>query len=159
MDSAAPADDLRTPEYLGALYRALLELACWVENGTEPSPATNYRLERNLPLVPAAAKERGGVQPVVELLANGGKRAEIQAGEAVKLTLAVQHPNEGEFVRRLEWSFEGENFESGDEKTDGLEHIYRMPGTYFAAVRVTSNRSEDPFTDVQNIDRVRVVVK
>jgi len=155
MDNAAPATDLRTPEYLGALYRALLELARWVETGEVPSPDTCYTLERNLPTVPADARTRGGVQPVLQLLANGSKRAEIKAGESVALTLEIQHPNANEFVRKIEWSFEGEPFAVGG---DSAGHRYAQPGTYFVAVRVTANQSEDPFTDIQNIDRVRIVV-
>ena len=40
-------------------------------------------------------------------------------------------------------------------------HVYVKPGTYFAVLRVTSQREADPSTPygrVQNLARVRVVV-
>ena len=37
---------------------------------------------------------------------------------------------------------------------------YDHPGTYFATVRIASNRKgeSDPFTQVLNLDRVRIIV-
>lgn len=42
------------------------------------------------------------------------------------------------------------------------EHVFETPGTYFVSVRVKSQRNGDKndlFTQVKNIDRVRVVVE
>ncbi len=155
MDLAATDDDLRTPGYLGALYRALIELARWVETGEEPTLPTVYRMSGGLPVLPSTAAARGGVQPVLTLLANGEKRCEIAAGDTVHFELTIDHATAADFTQTVEWSFEGESFARG---TDAASHRYAAPGTYFAAVRVTANRSDDPFTGVQNIDRVRVVV-
>ena len=43
-----------------------------------------------------------------------------------------------------------------------ITHAFDKPGTYFVSVRVTSQRSGnalDPFTQVKNLDRVRVIVE
>ena len=43
-----------------------------------------------------------------------------------------------------------------------LAHTFTAPGTYFAVLRVTAHRegdADETFTRVQNLDRVRVVVR
>ena len=156
MDSASRAEDLHTPGYLGALYRALLELPQWVERGIRPSAGTRYRMENGLPTVPAGAAARGGVQPVLTLLADGYVRDEIRAGDTVAFTLRVEHPHPADRTVRIEWSFDGEPFAAGGP---AAFHRYDAPGTHFAAVRVTANRSDDLFTAIENIARARIVVE
>ena len=45
-------------------------------------------------------------------------------------------------------------------KLDG-SHRYTAPGTYYVSVKVASSRSgrAEPFAQVENLDRVRVVVR
>ncbi len=41
-------------------------------------------------------------------------------------------------------------------------HYFNDPGTYFASVRISSQRNgdaDDIFTQVKNLDRVRIIVK
>ena len=46
-----------------------------------------------------------------------------------------------------------------DQVTLEATHTYAEPGTYFAVLRITSQRDpESPFARVQNLDRVRIVV-
>ena len=72
----------------------------------------------------------------------------------------------------MEYSFEGETdfpykgeFQLTDGGTKGTaktEHRFLEPGVYFAVVKVRSQRNgnkDDVFTQVRNIDRVRVVVE
>ena len=66
--------------YGGALQQALRDLAAWVEEGVRPlEPA--YRIVDTQLVLPASAAERGGIQPVIALTANGGARAEVAVGE------------------------------------------------------------------------------
>ena len=54
-------------------------------------------------------------------------------------------------------------------ETDGLcgaiselKHSFDHPGTYFVSVRITSQRNgntSDPFTQIQNLDRVRIIAE
>lgn len=61
-------------------------------------------------------------------------------------------PEKGEFVLR----------DQGQRGTAQAEHTFQKAGTYFAVVRVKSQRQgnkKDVFTQVKNIDRVRVIVE
>ena len=149
-------DPLHVPSYLGALYRALIDVAAWVERGVEPAKTSGYVIENGQPQIPETAEERKGIQPVVSVLANGEKRACISVGENVMFTATVGLPDEKSEIQSVEWSFEGEAYQKGETS---VYHSYQKAGTYFAVVRVISNRGADPFTGVQNIDRVRVIVK
>ncbi|MCI2048747.1 MAG: hypothetical protein LKJ76_03400 [Lachnospiraceae bacterium] len=69
--------------YLPQLYQALLDVADWAEKGIVPSPGTKHEIEDGQVMIPARAGGRGGIQPSIELTANGKKRAEVKAGETV----------------------------------------------------------------------------
>jgi len=58
------------------------------------------------------------------------------------------------------------SFEKGEKGTIRTAHAetvgcYDKPGTYFATVRIATNRKgeSDPFTQVLNLDRARIVVE
>lgn len=166
--------------YLGALRQALLDVSDWVERGIEPIPSTEYRYEDGQILVPKTAAERGGVQPVVEFLANGSSCAHVKAGETVKFTVKAVMPEKAGEITHIAVDFEAEQvfpnpnafqnaclFEKTEE--NGLsaavaeaEYTYCQPGTYFAAVRVKGNRTgsgEEIYTQIRNLARVRIVVE
>ncbi len=169
-DYANPGDPNHIVSYLGVLQQALLDLSDWVEKGIEPAPSTNYQVIDGQIVVPDAAEERKGIQPVIALQANGGVRTEVKVGEAVNFTATIDLPeNTGEIVD-LEWDLEGngnflkasESEFDGDKSTITSTHSYNSPGTYFVALRASSQRNGDketPFTRIKNLGRVRVVVK
>lgn len=166
--------------YLGALRQALLDVSDWVERGIEPIASTHYRYEDGQILVPSTAEERGGVQPVVTLLANGSDCARVKAGEKVHFDVkAVMPENAGE-ITEMAIDFETDHrfpnpeaFQSTcvfTRTTEGklsaavseAEYTYELPGTYFAAVRVKGSRSgsgEEIYTQIRNLARVRIVVE
>jgi hypothetical protein len=153
--------------YSGALQQALRDLAAWVETGRKPSE-TRYRVVDTQVVVPDGAQERGGVQPVVALRANGGPRAEVRAGEPVALTAEIAVPPGAGLVVSAEWDAEGTGtFEAAEIGTPAQSvtlsatHSYAAPGTYFAVVRVAAQREGDPVTPygrVLNLARARIVV-
>ena len=174
-DLSEQEDPTRTVSYLGVLQQALRDLSAWVEEGTSPPATTNYKIEDGQVIVPATAAERRGIQPVVTLKANGGKRAEVQAGEPVTFTATIEvPPNTGQVVAAA-WDFEGDgDFPVVEQISDSssndsitrvaLEntHIFSEPGTYFPVLRAVSQREGDattPYARIQNLGRVRVVVK
>jgi hypothetical protein len=120
--------------------------------------------------VPATAMERKGIQPVVELEANGGARAEVAAGEPVTFTARIQVPPAPGKVVSAQWDFEGvgtyrDDAELGDPTSETVHltatHTFSTPGTYFPALRVASQREGNPgtpFARSLNLSRVRVVV-
>jgi PKD domain-containing protein len=155
--------------YLGVLQQALLDLSAWVETGIVPPATTNYKIENGQVLLPSSAKERKGIQPVITLKANGAERAVVKTGQPVAFTAEIETPpNSGKIVS-AEWDFDGSGKFAASEKFASatqikLKTIYKFskPGTYFTTLRVASQRQGDskiPFTRIQNLERVRIVVE
>ena len=170
-DQTASIDERRVTTYLAGLKQALIDLAAWVEKGIEPLPSSNYTVNVGHVIIPETADERGGIQPVVELTANGGKCARVKPGETVTLTAKAEVPVGAGYLTAVEWSFEDEqdfpdkgSFDLIGRGRAGIakaEYAYKKPGTYFAVVRVKSERTGDRnalYTQIRNIDRVRIVV-
>ncbi len=171
-DITASVDELHATTYIAALKQALIDLAAWVEHGTAPLPSTNYTVDGGHVIIPDTAAERGGLQPVPDLTANGGKCARVKAGEPVSFLVEAEVPAGAGALTCVEWSFEGEQDfpengiwelrENGRKGTARAVHTYQKSGTYFAVVRVKSERNGDvnaPYTQIRNIDRVRVIVE
>lgn len=163
-----PIQRAHAVSYGGALQQALRDLAAWVEKGVHPSD-TAYTVADTQVLVPDSAAERRGIQPVIDLKANGGERAEVAVGEPVKLTATIEVPPGAGKVVSAQWDFEGTGDMSGAEQVASpaervsltAEHSYSQAGTHFAVLRVASQREGNagtPYGRVQNIARVRVVV-
>ena len=160
--------------YLGVLQQALLDLSNWVENGIEPAATTKYKIEDGQVIVPATADERAGIQPVVNVTINGKKRVDIFAGETVIFNAVVDIPKgKGKLVNAA-WDFDSSGTYSDiidlsdakiEDNSSHIEITFKHTfneGTYFPVLRVVSQRDGDketPFTRIQNLDRVRVVVK
>lgn len=171
-DRAHTIDELHVTSYLGALHQALIDLAAWVEKGIEPLPSSEYRVNIGQMEVADTAVERKGLQPVVTLLANGQTCVHVKAGEEVVFTAEAEVPDGAGSITEAKWSFEGEQEfaqisepelrDDGQRATVKAVHTYEKPGTYFAVVRVASERNgnkKDMFTQVRNLERVRVVVE
>lgn len=157
----------RTVDYRGVLQQALRDLNAWVEQGVPAPGSTSYQIDDAQVVVPATAAERRGIQPVVDLQANGGERAEVAVGRPVTLTAKIQVPPGTGKVVDAEWDFEGSgsftgvDVRSADTVTLQATFSYSEPGTYFPVLRATSQRegdSDTPWAGIQNLGRVRVVV-
>ncbi len=169
-DFVNPGDPNYLVSFLGVLQQALLDLSAWVEKGIVPPPSTNYEIVDGQVVVPDSAKERKGIQPIVHLKANGSERADIKAGETVRLTGQIEIPiNTGKIVN-IEWDFEGIGEFQFKDKINNIQdtkidikakHTFTKTGTYFPVVRITTQREGDqktPYTLIRNIGKVRVVV-
>jgi hypothetical protein len=181
-DVAIEDDPTRTVSYLGVLQQALLDLSAWVEKGIEPASTTHYTIVDGQVVLPATAAERGGIQPVVNVLANGGKRAVVKVGQAVSFTAEVAVPkNKGKVVTAV-WNFEGLpggfntsdlhgwNFDTSDafpvpaqlkpsDKTGSRVRVtttytFTKPGTYFPTLRVAAQREGDAKTRFTRIQNL-----
>lgn len=104
-DVESQREPLQTVPCLGALQQALPDLSDWVERGVAPPARTRCRVVEGQVLVPESARERKGVQPVVRLTANGGKRAEIRAGQEVTLSAEIEAPPGAGSIIAAEWNF------------------------------------------------------
>jgi len=174
-DDYPPVDPTHLVSYLGVLYQALRDLSAWVEKGVPPPPSTNYKVVDGQVIVPSTAAERRGIQPVVSLTANGAVRADVSVGQPVKFLATIElPPNTGKIVG-AEWDFEGQGTyptvqqisegksnATGSRVTLTMTHSFAKPGTYFPALRASSQREGDAstlFARIQNLGRVRVVVR
>ena len=155
--------------YGGALQQALRDLAAWVEEGKRPLE-TVYAVEDTQVLLPGGAAERRGIQPVIDLKANGGVRAEIQAGDTVSFAATITAPPGAGKIVAAEWDFDGSGdfadaaqiAEPAEAVTVSASHAYDQPGTCFAVLRATLQREGDgasAYGRVQNLARVRMVVR
>lgn len=172
-DLSKQEDPTHTVSYLGVLQQALRDLSAWVEKGINPPVTTNYKIEDGQVIVPATATERKGVQPVVTVKVNGGERAEVKIGQPVTFRATVELPPHTGKLVAAEWDFEGEGRfpavgkltpvdKTGSRATLKVTYTFSTPGTYFTTLRVTSQREGDtktPYARIQNLDRVRVVVR
>jgi hypothetical protein len=163
-------DETRTVTYQPVLQQALRDVAAWAEKGIAPPATTGYRVEDGQVIVAPTARERRGIQPLVSLQANGAARADVAAGQTVQFTGTIEVPPGTGSVVRAEWDFEGKgDFPVASELTDErakvsvrASHAFARPGTYFVALRGSSQRSGDattPFARIRNLARARVVVK
>ncbi len=160
----------RLVDYSGALQQALRDLSAWVEQDVPPPAETRYTVVDSQIKVPPTAARRLGIQPVVELLVNDRDRADVKVGQPVTFTARIEAPPDAGKITLAEWDFMGVGDYPVTEKISkpwpdvDLEKTYTFskPGTYFPVLRATSQREgnpDTPFTRIQNIDRVRIVVK
>ena len=176
--------------YVGALRQALIDLSRWVEKGIEPLNRTAYTLGEDGQIHPERdVSKRFGIQAIPTLKANGEKCAHVKTGECVRFTVDVEVPeNAGDVTEILfsscekavdnpDGSYQSQmsrgdsiwesrlTYEKGIRENVHTAHAetvasYDQPGTYFATVRIASNRKgeNDPFTQVLNLDRARIIV-
>jgi Tannase and feruloyl esterase len=155
-------------DYFPIIEQGLADLILWVEEGVAP-PNTTFEYVDGQVRLPVTAVERGGVQPVVSVAANGGLRAEVKAGEAVQLEVAAEVPPNGGTIVSVAWDFDGWGSFPFRHDVDGSDtsvhlsttHTYDTPGTYFATALVHSNREgkvDAEFRRLPNLASARIVV-
>lgn len=169
-DTMRPARLARTVSYNGTLEQAVRDVVQWVEQGIAPAPDTNYSITDAQVTLHGDAHDRGGIQPVVTLTANGSVRADVRVGEAVTFVGHAATPGDLGRIVRAEWDFDGDaSYPQHDAGVDGslgkvtvrTTHTFDTPGTYFPVLRITAQRQglvDSPYGHVQNLGRVRVVV-
>lgn len=152
-DPQTAAARAHTVSFGGALQQALRDLSTWVEKGVRPLE-TRYKVVDSQVIVPASAPERGGIQPVVALKADGGLRAEVKVGEPVTFSANIEAPPNAGKVVAAEWDFEGVGTYPFQARIDVPEamvevsatHAFAKPGIYFPVLRATSQREGDAKT-------------
>jgi hypothetical protein len=155
-------------DYMPVIEQSLVDLVAWVEEGTEPA-GTNYQYDNGRVILPDTAEARGGIQPVLDVTANGSARADITAGEAVTLEVTAGAPPGAGTIIAVEWDFDGSGTFAFRHDVDGTDndvklattHAYDRPGTYFATARAVSHRDGDVnavHRRIVNVASARVVV-
>lgn len=168
-----PVVETRVVPYTGVVEQALRDVSAWVEKGIAPPPSTNYKVIDGQIQVPPTAEERKGVQPVIIMKTNGSESTKVSVGETVEFSADIVVPSGAGTIIKIEWDFDGsgeypdnkifdDNSISTNKMTVKTTHAFSKSGTFFPALRVTSQRQGDyniMVTRVQNLGRVRVVVK
>ncbi|MEE3753121.1 hypothetical protein [Mycobacterium intracellulare] len=169
---AAPAPDRANNtwlvDYPAHVEQSLVDLTDWVENAVEPAE-THFRLDDGQIILPASAKERGGIQPVVSVTADGAKCIQVRAGTSVRLEVRAEVPPQAGTIVSIKWDLDGtgtypvsrETDGSSVEVTDALQWTFQTPGTYFPTALVESHRDGDVTVTsrrIPNLDAARVVV-
>lgn len=168
-------EDTQSPtqaiSYLGVLHQALRDVSLWVEKGIAPPASTNYEVVDGQVVVPAKATDRKGIQPTLNIRANGRAKAVVKTGQTVKLTASVEVPPGTGKIVWAAWDFDGTgkfSVQAGLPKSPNsrltIKHItsFDRPGTYFPTLRVAAERdgnTKTPYALIQNLGRVRVVVE
>ncbi|TBX21713.1 hypothetical protein TK44_18445 [Jiulongibacter sediminis] len=164
-------DPTRAVGYIGVLHQALRDLSSWVEKGISPAASTQYEIVDGQVITPKLAQERKGIQQTVSLTVGGMKKVEVKAGEKVKLQAVVEVPAGMGKIVQIDWDFDAnENYypetrilkKFKEKLVIKKSHVFDKSGTYFVTVRVKANRNGNPdshFAKIQNLDRVRVIVK
>ena len=167
---APPVDGVRATylvDWYGSVYQALRDMSAWAERDVTPPASTRYRAEGAVISVPRRAAARKGLQPVVQLRANGRNRVDVKAGKPVRFVANAQTPPRTGAIISAAWDFNGTGRYTpasiGTPRHQKLiisEHRFSKPGTYFVSVKVASSRtgSTSDVAQVENLDRVRVVV-
>ncbi len=144
----------RTVSYQGALEQALRDVSAWVERGVRPPGNTRYTMAESQVQVPPRAEQRGGIQPVVVLRANGRERADVGVGEPVTFVAEITAPRNTGKVVAAEWDLlgmgdypvSGQLAAPGATLTVKTTYSYSKPGTYFPVLRAVSQREGDSKT-------------
>ena len=166
--SAKRANSTWLIDYGPVIEQCLSDLCEWAEDGVYPTE-TQYEFIDGRITLPHSASERGGIQPVVSITANGSLRAEITSGQTVALTMQAEVPVNAGTIIDVEWDFDGTGQFGEHGDVDGSQtklslsttYTYKQPGTYFATARVTSHRTGDvnaKYRRVTNLASARVVV-
>lgn len=171
-DITASANELYATSYIAGLKQALIDLAAWVEQKVAPAESTHYEVNGGSIKIPDTADERHGIQPVVKFYANDSKCAHVKTGDSVEFKAIASVPNHTGKLTAIEYSFENDehfsekgNFKLSDDGCYGEAiafHTFYKPGTYFAVARIKAERTGDKgqlYTQIRNIDRVRIVVE
>jgi hypothetical protein len=156
-------------DYRPVIEQSLVDLARWVEDDIAPA-GTAYQYQDGKVVLPPTAAQRGGVQPVVRVAANGALRAEVKVGEPVTLEIHAATPPGAGTIIDAAWDFDGsgtypfthtEIDGNATEVTLTTSHAWERPGTYFATALVHSHVDGDVEATsrrLPNLASARVVV-
>ena len=163
--------------YMGGLAQALLDVSDWVMYGKLPLDTTKYEYVDNQIAVEPDASQRRGMQAGIALTANGEKCLHVKAGETFTLRAEATVPENAGSVVAMDFDFHNDWSLPAKQPVfdipvpftvtekgavSELSWHFDAPGTYFPAARVSTQRegrTDDIFTRVLNMDRVRVIVE
>jgi hypothetical protein len=157
----------------GIFNQMVLDLIAWAERGVTPKPSSGYTIDpMNQIVQPFNAIDRKGLQPVIHLTANGGDRAEVGILQPFNLSATIEMPPTTGKIVQYSWTIERQGVPAVTEPATVLvtpnEKVtlsrptsFALPGEYLVSLNTTGDRNgaSGTSTPMQNLDRVRVVVR
>jgi hypothetical protein len=160
----------RLIDHQGSARQALFDLIDWVEEDRAPPASTAFTMTAHNRLDLAPGAERGGIQPLVALTANGNAGCVyVRTGEKIRFEAQVAVPAQAGYLIAARWDFDGRGLwpqqEAPADKpriaTFVAEHVFDNPGIYFPALSVSAQRKERAHGEhflTYNLGRIRAVV-
>ena len=151
------------------IEQCLADLAAWVEDGSRAG-RHQFDYRDGEIILPKTAAERGGIQPVVSVTANGGLARRGRRGRDGQPAVNAETPPGAGTIVGVQWDFDGTGTYPKHEAVDGksaavsfsTSHSYDKPGTYFVTALVESHRDgkvDATSRRVPNVASARVVVR
>ncbi len=134
----------------GIFQQSMQDMMAWAEQGIAPPPSTRYTVQGGQVIMVNSAAERGGLQPVIQLAADGKDRAVVGTGEPIELTARLEMPPETGLIVKYGWTIanedEGATVLEKPQETGGVEKY----GWAFtdAAEAVTTLDKPQPLIDL-----------
>lgn len=172
-------ENSQVTNYGGILRQTLLDVADWAQYGTLPRESTVYTYDDGQILIPEDASARGGLQQSIRFTANGSDCAAVKVGEPVHFAVDTVLPAGSGEITAVDYDFIEKRgagipdifstvgtfarYQDGARHgaAAAITHVYEEPGTYYASVRVMSQRNGDAsenFTQIRNIARAKIIV-
>jgi hypothetical protein len=153
----------------GIFRQSIIDLIAWVEKGVVPPPSSRYTIKNGQVILEPKAADRHGLQPVMNLTANGGSRATVAVKQPVNLVARLEMPPATGKIVQYNWTVadtaEASTTVARPQPLVNVKHTltFDKPGTY--VVRLTVNGQRDGFVDpadqtlLENFKEIRVVVQ
>ena len=153
----------------GIFRQSIIDLMAWAEKGVVPPPSSRYTIRNGQVVMPPEAADRRGLQPVMNVTANGGIRAVVGVNQPVALVAKLEMPPATGKITQYNWAIAGTD-EAATILTQPLALVrvnrtmtFDKPGTYIVKLNVNGQRDGlvDPAdqTLLQNYKEVRGVVQ
>src|SRR5579862_2496703 len=130
----------------GIFRQSIIDLMAWVEKGVAPPPSSVYTIKNGQVILAPKAAERHGLQPVMELTANGVVRAQIGVNQPVKLVAKLEMPPKTGKIVQYNWTIadtaEAPTNLAKPQPLVDVNHTitFDKPGTYVVKLTVNGQR-------------------
>jgi hypothetical protein len=153
----------------GIFRQSIIDLMAWVEKGVVPPPSSRYTIKNGQVILEPKAADRHGLQPVMDLTANGGSRATVAVKQPVNLVARLEMPPATGKIVQYNWTVadtaEASTTVARPQPLVKLNRTltFDKPGSY--VVRLTVNGQRDGLVDpadqtlLENFKEIRVVVE
>jgi hypothetical protein len=93
----------------GIFQQSMQDMMAWVEQGVAPPKSTQYAIRSGQVILAPRAADRHGLQPVMNLTANGTSRAEVGVNQPVNLAARLEMPPGGGQIVQYMWAVDGKD--------------------------------------------------